>query len=105
VTGSAVPGASPGALATLHAFSLEERRKGVSTQTDPPWPGRVRYPYHSLEDFLTAEMLTVDGVLDDGWRAIFPVRGREIEAAGSSPTSPPSQRVRSISIRPRRWPS
>ena len=40
----------------------------------------VRYPYHSLEDFLIASELTVDGQLDDGWGAAFPVKGREIEA-------------------------
>lgn len=40
----------------------------------------VSYPYHSLEDFLTANMLTVDGQVDDGWGASFPVKGREIEA-------------------------
>jgi hypothetical protein len=40
----------------------------------------VTYPYHSLEDFLTANMLTVDAQLDDGWGASFPVKGREIEA-------------------------
>ena len=40
----------------------------------------VRYPYHSLEDFVTANMLTVDAQVDDGWGAAFPVKGREIEA-------------------------
>jgi hypothetical protein len=40
----------------------------------------VSYPYHSLEDFLVANMLTVDAQLDDGWGASFPVKGREIEA-------------------------
>jgi hypothetical protein len=40
----------------------------------------ITYPYHSLEDFLTANMLTVDAQLDDGWGASFPVKGREIEA-------------------------
>lgn len=40
----------------------------------------VNYPYHSLEDFLTAQMLTVDGQSDDGWGASFPVKGRELEA-------------------------
>lgn len=40
----------------------------------------VEYRYHSLEDFLTATMLTVDAQIDDGWEAFFPVRGREIDA-------------------------
>jgi hypothetical protein len=40
----------------------------------------VEYRYHSLEDFLTAKMLTVDAQIDDGWGAFFPVRGREIDA-------------------------
>jgi class 3 adenylate cyclase len=43
--------------------------------------GEVRYPYRSLEDFLIAKMLTVDGEADDGWGAGFPVKGREIEAS------------------------
>ncbi len=42
--------------------------------------GEVKYPYHSLEDFLIAKMLTVDAEADDGWNARFPVKGREIEA-------------------------
>jgi class 3 adenylate cyclase len=37
--------------------------------------------YQSLEDFLVANMLTIDAVLDSGWGARFPVKGREIEAA------------------------
>lgn len=41
----------------------------------------IKYPYHSLEDFLIANMLTVDGEVDDGWGARFPVKGREIEAS------------------------
>lgn len=40
----------------------------------------VEYRYHSLEDFLTATMLSVDARIDDGWGASFPVRGREIDA-------------------------
>lgn len=36
--------------------------------------------FHSLEDFLASTMSHVDGVLDDGWGASFPVKGREIEA-------------------------
>lgn len=41
----------------------------------------VSYPFHSLEDFLASRPLDVDGLLDDGWGAMFPVKGREIEAA------------------------
>lgn len=40
----------------------------------------VRYPFHSLEDFLVSNLLTVDGDPDDGWGAPFPVKGREINA-------------------------
>jgi class 3 adenylate cyclase len=40
----------------------------------------VRYRFPSLEDFLTASELTVDGTLDDGWGAQFAVKGRELEA-------------------------
>ena len=40
----------------------------------------VRYQYHSLEDFLATNPLSVDDQLDDGWGAAFPVKGREIEA-------------------------
>jgi class 3 adenylate cyclase len=36
--------------------------------------------YHSLEDFLISSELTVDGQLDDGAGAMFPIKGREIEA-------------------------
>lgn len=36
--------------------------------------------FHSLEDYLASTMSDVDGVLDDGWGAPFPVKGREIEA-------------------------
>lgn len=36
--------------------------------------------FHSLEDYLASSMSDVDGVLDDGWNANFPVKGREIEA-------------------------
>lgn len=36
--------------------------------------------FHSLEDYLASSMSDVDGVLDDGWGAGFPVKGREIEA-------------------------
>lgn len=41
----------------------------------------VEYRYNSLEDFLTSTRLDVNGLLDDGWGANFPVKGREIEAA------------------------
>src|SRR5271165_3634614 len=40
----------------------------------------VKYRYNSLEDFLTSNPLTVDGQVDDGWGAMFPVKGREIDA-------------------------
>ena len=40
----------------------------------------TKYNYHSLEDFLISNPLTIDGQLDDGWGAAFPVKGREIEA-------------------------
>lgn len=40
----------------------------------------VHYSFHSLEDFLISKPLTVDGQLNDGWGAYFPVKGREIEA-------------------------
>lgn len=36
--------------------------------------------YNSLEDFLISNPLSVDGQLSDGWEALFPVKGREIEA-------------------------
>ena len=41
----------------------------------------TRYKYSSLEDFLASTELTVDGELDDGWRAKFPVKGRELQAS------------------------
>jgi class 3 adenylate cyclase len=34
----------------------------------------------TLEDFLTSRPLTIDGILDDGWGATFPVKGIEIDA-------------------------
>lgn len=40
----------------------------------------VDYRYQSLEDFLISAPLTVDAQFDDGWGAMFPVKGREIEA-------------------------
>lgn len=36
--------------------------------------------FHSLEDYLASTMSDVDGVLNDGWNADFPVKGREIPA-------------------------
>lgn len=45
-----------------------------------PLPPRVRYDFHSLEDFLVSTELTVDAQSEDGWGANFPVKGREIEA-------------------------
>lgn len=38
------------------------------------------YRFNSLEDFLISSTLTVDGQLNDGWGALFPVKGREIDA-------------------------
>lgn len=40
----------------------------------------VKYHLNSLEDFLISTTFTVDGQLDDGWGASFPVKGREIQA-------------------------
>ena len=40
----------------------------------------IRYPYKTLEDFLTSHTLTVDVEFDDGWGAGFPVKGIELEA-------------------------
>jgi class 3 adenylate cyclase len=40
----------------------------------------VSYRYNSLEDYLISNPLTVDGLLNDGFGANFPVKGREIEA-------------------------
>lgn len=42
---------------------------------------KVIFPYDSLEDFLVSNTLSVDGQLNDGFGALFPVKGREIEAA------------------------
>jgi class 3 adenylate cyclase len=36
--------------------------------------------FQSLEDYLASTMSDIDGVLDDGWGASFPVKGRELEA-------------------------
>jgi class 3 adenylate cyclase len=41
---------------------------------------KIRYRYHTLEDFLVSNMATVDGTLDDGWGGTISVKGREIEA-------------------------
>lgn len=41
---------------------------------------RVEYRYQSLADFLISAPLTVDAQFDDGWGAMFPVKGRAIEA-------------------------
>ena len=41
---------------------------------------KVKYRYNSLEDFLIFKPLSVDGQLDDGWGAIFSVKGCEIKA-------------------------
>ena len=40
----------------------------------------VKYRFHSLEDYLISTSLSIDGQLDDGCGASFPVKGREIEA-------------------------
>src|ERR1035438_1337606 len=40
----------------------------------------TKYPYNSLEDYLQSNRLDVDGLLDDGWGASFPVKGRIIDA-------------------------
>lgn len=41
----------------------------------------IRYKYQALEDYLISQQLTVDGQLDDGWGAVFPVKGKEIHAS------------------------
>lgn len=41
----------------------------------------VKYRFNSLDDFLTAKPLSVNGELDDGWGGRFPAKGREIEAS------------------------
>jgi hypothetical protein len=41
---------------------------------------KYKYPYQSLDDFLKARILDVDGILDDGFGAIFNVKGRIIDA-------------------------
>jgi hypothetical protein len=40
----------------------------------------IKYKYKSLEDFLTSNPLNVDGILDHGWGAKFPVKGIELNA-------------------------
>ena len=40
----------------------------------------VKYPYQSLDDFLKSKRLDVDGIADDGFGAISPVKGRLIDA-------------------------
>jgi len=40
----------------------------------------IKYRFMSLQDFLISTQLTVDGQLDDGWGALFPAKGREVEA-------------------------
>ena len=37
--------------------------------------------FSSLEEFLNSRSLSVDGVADDGWGELLPVRGREIESS------------------------
>ena len=41
----------------------------------------TKYSYKSLEDYLQSHRLDVDGLLDDGWGAPFPVKGRLIDVA------------------------
>jgi hypothetical protein len=41
----------------------------------------VAYRYNSLEDFLISNPLELDGFLSDGWGALFPAKGRELDAA------------------------
>lgn len=41
---------------------------------------QIRYPFHSLEDYLIANPLHADAQLDDGWGATYPVKGCELEA-------------------------
>ena len=39
------------------------------------------YRYNSLEDFLISNPLEIDGILPDGWGALFLAKGREMDAA------------------------
>ena len=58
----------------------------------------VKYRYSSLEDFLISNPLSVDAQLDDGWGALYPVKGREVNAAVLfSDMSSFSQRTLSLS--------
>jgi Adenylate and Guanylate cyclase catalytic domain len=41
----------------------------------------IKYKYNSLEDYLRSHPLDVDGLLDDGFGAFFPVKGRLMDAA------------------------
>jgi len=41
----------------------------------------LKYRFNSLEDYLQSHTLDVDGLLDDGFGAAFPVKGRLIDAA------------------------
>jgi class 3 adenylate cyclase len=50
------------------------------THVSSSFPRRLRYDFHSLEDFLVSSTLTVDEQPDDGSGARFPVKGREVEA-------------------------
>jgi class 3 adenylate cyclase len=43
--------------------------------------GTVTYKYATLDDFVLSSALSVEGVLDDGWGASFPVKGVETVAA------------------------
>ncbi len=40
----------------------------------------VKFKFKSLEDYIISTPLNVDGSLNDGWGAYFPVKGCEIEA-------------------------
>ena len=81
----AFPGDRPTTCAHSHAqFGLEACHYAWRNERAPhrTFIARVRVPYryHSLEDFLIGTVTHVDGQLDDGWGAVFPVKGREIEA-------------------------
>ncbi len=41
----------------------------------------IQHRFNSLEDYLQSHPLDVDGLLDDGFGATFPVKGRIIDAA------------------------
>lgn len=40
----------------------------------------TKYSYNTLEDFLISNILSIDGTVDDGWGAYFPIKGIELEA-------------------------